>query len=435
MPSFTTVLATLLAAGHLAAAHMELSYPPPFRSKFNPNAGSNIDYSMTAPLSGDGSNFPCKGYHKDVGTAAGAPTASFAPGGTYNMTITGGAAHGGGSCQASLSYDGGATFTVIESIIGGCPLTSNYDFTVPADAPTGTAIFSWTWQNAIGNRELYQNCAPVTIGGGGAKRRDAVVKPRASFSSRPGIFLANIGNGCTTVEMSSVKYPDPGPDVKDNGGAQAPPSGSCGASAPAAPGGGSGGGAPGGGSGGAPGGGSGAAPSSPPTPPAVSKPPTAPSTPPKPTVIPAPGGDAKPSGPPGYVFPPCPDDDDTSSPSSSSGVFITMPVPEPTAEPAAPTGTAPTTMITATRPPAAPVAPGPTAPAAAPAPAPAPAPAAGSQSGACTNEGAWNCVDGKSFQRCASGRWSAVIQMAAGTSCTVGVSEVLGMAGRRVRRS
>lgn len=439
MPSFASVLVTLLAAGHLAAAHMELSYPAPFRSKFNPNAGSNIDYSMTAPLSGDGSNYPCKGYHKDVGTAAGAPTASFAPGSTYNMTITGGAAHGGGSCQAALSYDGGATFTVIESIIGGCPLSSNYDFTVPADAPTGTAIFSWTWQNAIGNRELYQNCAAVTIGGGGAKRRDTIVKPRASFSSRPGIFLANIGNGCTTVEMSSVKYPDPGPDVKDNGGAQAPPSGSCGASAPAAPapGGGSGA-APGGGSGAAPGGGSGAAPSSPATPPTGSKPPTAPSTAPKPTVIPAPGGGgsgAKPSGPPGYVLPPCPDDDSevpSSHSSSSSGVFITMPVPEP----AAPTGTAPapTTMMTATRPAASPVAPGPTAPAAAPAPAPA-TPAAGAQSGACTNEGAWNCVDGKSFQRCASGRWSAVIQMAAGTSCTVGVSEVLGMAGRRVRRS
>ncbi|KAK1829283.1 hypothetical protein QBC39DRAFT_392677 [Podospora conica] len=414
MPSFTaTVLATLLAAGNLAAAHMEMSYPPPFRSKFNPNAGSNIDYSMTAPLSGDGSNYPCKGYHKDLGTAAGAPTASFAPGSTYNMTIVGGAAHGGGSCQASLSYDGGATFTVIESIIGGCPLNSNYDFTVPADAPTGQAIFAWTWQNTIGNREFYMNCAAVTVGGGSAKR-DAIVKPRASFSSRPGIFLANLGNGCTTVEMSSVKYPDPGPDVKDNGGAQAPPSGSCGASAPAAPPAAPPAGppaAPGGGSGGAPGGGSPAP--APTTPPAVSKPPTAPS---KPTVIPAPGGGAKPSGPPG-------------SHSSSSGVFITV----PDAQPAAPTGTAPTTMVTATRPAAAPA--GPTAPAAAPAPV---APVTGGQTGACTNEGAWNCVDGKSFQRCASGRWSAVIQMAAGTSCTPGVSEVLGMAGRRrrsVRRS
>jgi len=155
MPSFTSIttglLATLLVGGQLAAAHMEMSFPPPFRSKNNPHA-TNIDYSMTTPLQPSGADFPCKGFLSDLGTPAGASTATFAPGGTYNFTITGGAAHGGGSCQASLSYDGGKTFTVIESIIGGCPLSSNYDFTVPSDAQAGEAIFAWTWFNQIGNR-------------------------------------------------------------------------------------------------------------------------------------------------------------------------------------------------------------------------------------------------------------------------------------------
>jgi hypothetical protein len=41
---------------------MEMSWPYPFRSKYNPdNNYTDIDYSMTSPLLADGSNFPCKG--------------------------------------------------------------------------------------------------------------------------------------------------------------------------------------------------------------------------------------------------------------------------------------------------------------------------------------------------------------------------------------
>lgn len=40
----------------------------------------------------------------------------------------------------------------------------------------------------------------------------------------------------------------------------------------------------------------------------------------------------------------------------------------------------------------------------------------------CTVEGMWNCIDGISFQRCASGTWSVVEQLAAGTNCTLGRS-------------
>jgi hypothetical protein len=222
---FTTGALALLAGSQLAAAHMEISYPAPFRSKFNPNA-VNVDYTNTAPLADSGANYPCKGYHSDVGTAAGAPTAQFAPGGNYNFTVVGGAAHGGGSCQVSLSYDQGKTFTVIQSIIGGCPLASNYPFTIPSDAPEGEAIWAWTWNNNIGNREQYMNCAAVTIGGGG--KREVQTRASAAFSSRPQVFVANIGNGCKTTEGSDVQYPDPGPDVVNNGGKVGPPVGSCG---------------------------------------------------------------------------------------------------------------------------------------------------------------------------------------------------------------
>ncbi|KAH8587295.1 hypothetical protein B0O99DRAFT_527012 [Bisporella sp. PMI_857] len=42
---------------------------------------------------------------------------------------------------------------------------------------------------------------------------------------------------------------------------------------------------------------------------------------------------------------------------------------------------------------------------------------------ACFVEGAWICTDGSSFQRCASGVWSAVQQLSVGTKCTVGISD------------
>ncbi|KAK0627169.1 hypothetical protein B0T14DRAFT_422176 [Immersiella caudata] len=44
---------------------------------------------------------------------------------------------------------------------------------------------------------------------------------------------------------------------------------------------------------------------------------------------------------------------------------------------------------------------------------------------ACNSEGQWNCIDGTSFQRCASGAWSTVMAVAAGTVCKTGFSMTL----------
>jgi hypothetical protein len=64
----TWTLAFFFAAGQLlsfVAAHVEMKFPTPFRSKFLVPQGPNTDFTNTAPLSPDGSNFPCKGYHHD----------------------------------------------------------------------------------------------------------------------------------------------------------------------------------------------------------------------------------------------------------------------------------------------------------------------------------------------------------------------------------
>ncbi|KFX93724.1 hypothetical protein V490_04715 [Pseudogymnoascus sp. VKM F-3557] len=195
-------IATALLAVGPAMAHMQISRPFPLRSQFDPaNDYTNIDYSMTNPLLADGSNFPCKGYHTDTFRA----TATYTAGSAYDISITGSATHSGGSCQLSLSYDHGATFKVIKSILGGCPLTSKYDFVVPAEAPNGPALLAWTWFNLSGNREMYMNCVDVEVINGAG---DA-----AKFNSRPNIFVSNVNNGCATVEGKHTVFANPGDAV------------------------------------------------------------------------------------------------------------------------------------------------------------------------------------------------------------------------------
>jgi hypothetical protein len=368
--STATVSAFAMAAG-LAHAHMEMTSPAPFRSKFNKHV-TNIEYTMNSPLG----VFPCKGFHSDLGTPAGASVATWQSGSQQSFTVTGGASHGGGSCQASLSYDGGKTFKVIHSYIGNCPVNgeSSLSFTVPAEAPGGEAIFAWTWFNKIGNREMYMNCAAVTIEGSGA-----------GLDALPDIFVANVAaaGGCATSEGTDVLFPNPGPSVDNTSAGTGAPVGSCGtvSGAPAA------------------------APVEAPAPPAKS--PAAPA----PTKI------------PGGVFLPNP------VPTSSMATVIRPPPADPTPTPA------PVPAPEAAPAPAPAPAPEDDAPEAAPAPAPQ-QPATGGVQAAnspCTNDGAWNCIGGTSFQRCASGTWTGVQPMAPGTECTSGVSQTFafGAATRR----
>lgn len=453
MPSLlsTASLAFALAAS-VVNAHMEMSFPAPLRSKYNP-AATVKDSDMVSPLSSSGSNYPCKGYLSDLGTPGGKPSATFSPGQKSNMTIMGGAAHNGGSCQASLSYDKGKTFKVIQSWIGECPISggSSFDFTIPSDAPSGDAVFAWTWNNKVGNPELYMNCAVVTIGGAPKNRiRGMQPEPRAAvaFAQRPAPFLSNIGNGCKTENMV-VDYPNPGPDVIRKGTATKP---TCDGGA---------------GQGAADGGDGGAAPSATssanpgipaettsanpgiPTPAPSSARLVSPSTLVTSLILPstAPASEAAPSTsrvefiPP--VIPitnkktsatPTPSADPTGS--LPGGVFITATKPgdaAPTAPAGGANGTAPTSTTGAQ--------PGGAAPTGSVPPSSgggsgSGTPVSGQQTGACTDEGAYYCLAGTSFQRCASGSWSSPIPMAAGTSCTPGQSATLfARSNNKVRRS
>jgi len=88
-------------------------------------------------------------------------------------------------------------------------------FIVPSSAPSGQALFAWTWQNYEGNREYYMNCALVRIVAPAATKRQA----SNDFSSLPYIWKANLPgvNTCETPANENPVYPHPGPYVEYGG--------------------------------------------------------------------------------------------------------------------------------------------------------------------------------------------------------------------------
>jgi len=140
MHTLSTLLFFLLP---LASAHIDLKYPAPLNHPENPNTNAGTaDFNYKTPITAAG--FPCKGYHSLLGTPAGKSVATWAAGSAQNFTIGGTAVHGGGSCQASISEDGGKTFRVVKSYVGGCPAVGKaFEFVVPKEAKSGDALFAW----------------------------------------------------------------------------------------------------------------------------------------------------------------------------------------------------------------------------------------------------------------------------------------------------
>jgi hypothetical protein len=143
---FSTASVAVFGFVSYASAHMKMF-------KLIPYANTQLDNS---PLKGDGSGFPCKMIFDS--TTLGTPMAI---GSTQPLEFIGGATHGGGSCQVSITYDSppikNSIFKVIYSIEGGCPTRNNtgnigsdasaadpdtYNFTIPTNLPTGKATLA-----------------------------------------------------------------------------------------------------------------------------------------------------------------------------------------------------------------------------------------------------------------------------------------------------
>ncbi|EEY18006.1 conserved hypothetical protein [Verticillium alfalfae VaMs.102] len=389
----------------LASAHMKMSSPVPY-------GAASLDNS---PLEADGSNFPCK---NSAYSADGASNV-YALGSSGNpLAFVGSAVHGGGSCQISITYDAqpnkNSVWKVIKSIEGGCPaqdtpgnLPENanletpfkYSFDIPSDIPAGNGTIAWTWFNKVGNREMYMNCGPVTLTGTGGSE--------SAYNALPDMFTANIGNGCGTPADTDLQFPNPGQVVEKLNGATSVFAAPTGASCQA-------------GSGGNGGGNGGSEP--------------APTTAPPTTEAPTPTGGAGGAAPslPGGVFIPVPD---TQAPAPTEAPSFEPAPEQPSTEEPAPAPQPETPEVTEPTPqPETPVITDPIseAPVQDTPETEAPVPptdnnTATTPGSACANEGEWNCVGGTSFQRCASGAWSVVMQLAAGTSCEAGQSANINM--------
>ncbi|KAL7933988.1 lytic polysaccharide monooxygenase [Trichoderma chlorosporum] len=413
-------LFTITALATAASGHMTMSNPVPY----------GLSSLNNSPLDLSGSDFPCK-QRPGVYDLQGASNV-YAQGSTQKLSFVGTAVHGGGSCQVSVTTDAqpdkNSVWRVIKTIEGGCPAkdqTGNmgnsasavdpytYDFTIPKELETGNYTLAWTWFNKIGNREMYMNCAPLTVTGSGGS---------ADFlNSLPNMFEANIfgQGGCGTKADTDLLFPNPGSDVDQFNGATSAFSGPTGCSSPTvAP-------TPEPTNGGGSGSGSGSAPAPAPT-------------------------QAPPQSVPGGVF--------ITSPIDGQPPAATQPANPPAAsEPASQPASQPVPATPTSAPlvnlPVQSQAPVP-ASSAAPAPAPAPAPSSGSGSGsgsgsssgsspsggfaagtACSSEGQWNCIGGSQFQRCASGAWSPVQALASGTQCQAGQSDNLNMVAKRGSKS
>lgn len=206
--------------GAAVQGHMILNSPVPY------GVHNGIDNS---PLSSDGSNYPCK-VTSDPATWYSQANIdnTYAAGSTQELSFKGSAVHGGGSCQLAITNDmqpsKDTSWRVVLSIESGCPTTdgqspSTYNWTVPADLEPGKYSFAWTWiSKEAGQPEYYMNCAPLTItAGSSSKRSQPGPAGRADSSSGyPELFVANLNsiNSCKIGPGVDPVYPSPGSNVE-----------------------------------------------------------------------------------------------------------------------------------------------------------------------------------------------------------------------------
>ncbi|KAK3361635.1 hypothetical protein B0T24DRAFT_691550 [Lasiosphaeria ovina] len=207
----------------VASGHMIMNTPTPY------NLHHSTPLVQVSPL-GPGLPFPCQG-NQDIEQVT-----TITAGATQLVNFTGGAQHGGGSCQFSLTYEypppaDKSKWKTIYTLIGGCPVSAagnlptagtdadgradsvhcgndsgtecirQFEIPIPKGVPSGNATFAWTWYNKIGNRELYMNCAPVSITDGASDT--------TFFDALPQMFVANIPGECTT-NNGVLNIPNPG---------------------------------------------------------------------------------------------------------------------------------------------------------------------------------------------------------------------------------
>ncbi|KAM3418386.1 hypothetical protein BST61_g4380 [Cercospora zeina] len=205
--ALSSALAVLAISGHVSA-HMLMAQPIPY----------DADKLQNGPLQGL-NQYPCQlqTYNYTVMN-------EMAVGKPQELSFKGSASHGGGTCQLAISLDPKPTkdsvFKLIQVFEGGCPTSGEgnsgshpFTFTVPDGFPNGEFALAWTWYNKIGNREIYQNCAPIRVTGG-ADNNDV-------YDSLPEHYIINLPTSeCSSVESTDQIIPFPGQYILKGEGAK-----------------------------------------------------------------------------------------------------------------------------------------------------------------------------------------------------------------------
>src|SRR5690554_723881 len=147
--SYTNALAlcamALLACVSTSEAHVGMKRPcvrgSPLAGCPAPSNGQSADYNLNSPIgTHDSKDSPlCKT------SAASTVRPVYNAGQSIKTEYSVGASHGGGHCQWALSYDGGSTWVVVQTLLrdclkgvaGGAPYS--VDVKIPSDAPSGKA--------------------------------------------------------------------------------------------------------------------------------------------------------------------------------------------------------------------------------------------------------------------------------------------------------
>lgn len=178
----------ILLTGSPSFAHMNLRLPIPRTHQDNPyTTASTVDYDIMAPLNGADRPFACSGIKPWPSIM------TVKAGDSIPVQLEGSAPHDGGHCEFSISYDN-QNFVSLKTVLRECMRAEGLTYAVPlpASMPPGKAVFSWTWVNAEGNREFYQNCADITVEGG----------TPGGVLRGPKIVLANLPGFPTIPEMT-----------------------------------------------------------------------------------------------------------------------------------------------------------------------------------------------------------------------------------------
>ncbi|KAK5624515.1 hypothetical protein RRF57_000231 [Xylaria bambusicola] len=373
-----TLVTALMAFAAGINGHIIMKSPAPFGS-----VGSTKSIT-SSPLTS--ANFPCqvgsdpaKFYSKD------GLDNKMVIGQPQKISFEGSAVHGGGSCQLALTKDpqpsASTSWQVILSIEGGCPSksgtgTDEYDFTIPDSIAPGDYVFAWTWISKLsGTQEYYMNCAPVTITGGSGKREVSQNETMELFgrddATLPELMVANLAdiNDCKSELSTDPEFPQPGPNVIKPGSNNkfAPISGS--------------------------------------------------------NCVPK-GAKAVPSAAPAQTS------TSVASDTNLPSTFVTLTIDTSTlpAVTLTTSSAAVTTSSSAVQTTSATASPSPSHASSAPAgPSGSPIPGSGVQglTGPCKTEGMFNCIGGTSYQQCASGSWSVMMNMPPTTKCQEGQTMTL----------